>query len=171
MTITVTITDPVSPALAQFGGQAPNLLDRVLRGTGNQFRGYVRNSYLSGQALGVRTGKTKRDVRLRKIRGAQAYLVTSRIANIFQGGAVIVPKRPGGYLRFTTRGTTSGFTLSSRWAGDRVVATGLVFTRRPVLLRPRPYLEHAATTFPWEGAVDTATEAEVTKEVRKAGLQ
>ncbi len=153
MNITITYTDPVSQPLEAFMKDQPRVLDTTVLRTGNSFAKFVRTGYLSGQMLRMRTGKSSRGMKARKLRGQpHAYRVWTRVANLFERGGEIKPREHSA-LRFQTPEGT------------------VVFTRRPVALSPRPFLSQAVSVFDFQSTFVKAAEEEIAKAAKKRGLK
>lgn len=155
MTVRITLEEEMTGKLDRLGGDAGKVLDRILRSTGARYRDYVRRGYLSGQMLGRRTGTLWRSVLAQKLRQVQHTVLVSgqpKLSNIYEhaGGALIVPRR-GGVLRFEVGGK-------------------VVYTRRPIRLRQRPFITASSGTFDFGGAFGIAAEKTFAEEFRKRGI-
>lgn len=92
--ITLTVDDSISKQLAQFGEEAPRLLDSVLRGVATKFREFIVRGFLSGQMLKKVTGGTQKSVKAVKSKKyPHTYWVYSPAANLWENFKTR-PRRP-----------------------------------------------------------------------------
>jgi hypothetical protein len=139
--------------LKQFERDFPKVLDSVLRYEANKFVSHVRKNYLSGQMLRKRSGKTQKDVKVRRTKGRQHSFVVlgPRLSHIYEhpGGANIKPKTKKA-LRFTVGGKD-------------------IYAKRVHLAR-KPFMSTAAGTFNFDGAISEAESKIVDRELKKRGF-
>jgi len=136
--------------LRVFGNDAPKVLRKVIRTTGNEYRKHQRNNYLKGQMLGRRSGKTYRATKVKKVRRKMAYsVISSPLANIYEhpGGATIVPKNA----------------KALRWWDQ---SGNPVFAKR-VHIRARPFVTRSYESFDWDRAADNAATKVIKKELAR----
>lgn len=146
----VSIDNTLDDRLRIFGNDAPKILRKILRTTGNEFRKHQRNNYLRGQMLGRRTGETYRATKVKKVRRKMAYsVIASPLANIYEhpGGATIKPK--------------SARVL--RWYNQQ----GEPQFAREVHLRARPFVTASFDSFGWDREGDRAAEKVIRKELAR----
>jgi len=152
-TITIHGDEQLISDLKRFGSDFPKVLNTMLRYSANKFRSHVKKKYLSGQMLGKRTGKTQKDIKVKRIRGRlHAYIVPQpRLANIYEhhGGAIIKPKTKKS-LRFQI-------------GGKEVHA-------KQVQLRRRPFWSMGIATFNFNRSTDEAVSKILDRELRKRGF-
>jgi hypothetical protein len=98
--------DGVKGQLAAFGNSQTRILKKIVRRLATDYKKTVVRDYLSGQYLGVRTGKTKESMIAYKTKGQKAgYTIASRIQQRGEGatggfttfaGLANIYERPGG---------------------------------------------------------------------------
>ena len=118
----------------------------------------LRDRFCLGLLLGRRTGRLQRDMRVGRVRGQKhVYMVSGspRLSSIYEHGAVIAPKEAGGVLRFMV---ASAYVV--RW----------VFTRKPVLLRARPFITASSRAFPFQTTFARVAEEEIEKATKQKEL-
>lgn len=151
MTIRIQIQDEVTQRLEAFGKNAGTILDRALLATGYRYRSFIKSNYLSGQMLRKRTGAAQRSISVRLSKRAYHLVnIYTPLANIYEHGAVIRPKQRL-VLRFPAEG-------------------GFVFSRRPIVLRRRPFMSYSEHAFNFQEAFNRSAEEEIAKGLAKYGL-
>ncbi len=146
--------DQITERIKQFGENAGNVLDIILRGLSRNFRNHERKNELSGQMLARRTGETQASVHHGKLRGRKHVFMVSampRIGNVFEhlGGAVIKAKKAK-MLRW--------------WDGSRPVFA------KQVALQYRPFWTHGVASFDFNGGFVKMAEKVIPKEIKRQGL-
>ena len=158
--VTIRWEDKVTAQIKQFGENAGNVLDIILRGLSRNFRNHLRKNELSGQMLHRRTGELQESVHHGKLRGRKHVFMVSampKLANIYEhlGGALIKAKKA----------------KLLRWYGADAI--GINFGPRfakQVKLPHRPFWTHGVATFDFDGMFAKLAEKVIAKEIKRQGL-
>jgi hypothetical protein len=164
--------------LEGFGKDANRLLNTVIRRTAKAYAHFVSDSFLSGQMLGVRSGKTKSSMVAYKTKGEKnSYTIGSMtqsrgtdtmgpaagsafnvgaffigLANIYEkAGGVDINAKSGGYLTFP-------------------VADGKWVSVKSVHLQERPFITASSNQFDFDGRLEAEAEKVIADAIAKRGL-
>lgn len=134
--------DETYQMLMSIGKDGKKLFNKIIRRLAIEYKKFVVRGYLSGQYLGVRTGKTQQSMIAYKDRAFVGYTVASRIQNRDFGfaGLANIYEYPGG-VDIKPRNTEV-----LRFPGSD---GSDVYTRGPVHLNPRPFMSDSSRAFPF----------------------
>lgn len=172
----IIIKDDVKDRLAEFGKQAPKLLDKILRMVGSQYRADLKKRYLSGQMLNRREGNLYRSLYVGQLRGQRhVYVVDSRAVTSRQDfGGVIIKRTYSGSIKLANIFEHSGgYTILPAKAKALVFVADdgkIVFTKR-VQGRQRPFMSQSARDFRWNPAFEKTTDKVVEEAAKAVGLE
>lgn len=113
----VKLEDDAVRKLLDLEKAAPGTINKIAVRLVVAFKGVLRDDFMSGQILGERTGTAKKNIFDNYVRKGTYHLPAPRLANIFEGGAVISPRK-GKAIRFVTP------------SGDVVYARGRISVER-----------------------------------------
>jgi len=149
--LSITLEDQVSPALKKLIADMPKVIDHILRVMGEDYMGYVKSRYLSGQVLKKVTGELIGRYKIKKERKNvySVYPGTLGYVNIFERGGIIRPKEKK-VLRFYIQGKP-------------------VFAKQ-VYIRPRPFIGPSAKDYASSGKGMRKARQIIDMEITKRGL-
>lgn len=116
----VKLEDDVTRKLLDLEKIAPGTINKIAVRLVVAFKDILRDDVMSGQVLGERTGTAKKNIYDNYVRKGTYHLPAPRLANIYEAGADISPKK-GKAVRFVTS------------SGE------VVFSRGRIVLERRPF--------------------------------
>ncbi len=116
----VKLEDDVTRKILELERVSPGTMNKIAVRLVIAFKDLLRDDFMSGQILGERSGKAKKNVYDNYVRKGTYHLPAPRLANIYETGAVVSPRK-GKAIRFMSD------------SGDVVFSRGtIVIERRPL---------------------------------------
>jgi len=161
--------DDMKTRLSEFGKSSSRILNKILRRVSVAYRKYVVSDYLSGQYLGVRTGKTKQSMITYKTKGEKnSYTIGSRVQ--MRGGETGYSTSIVGLASIYEH--VGGVDIKPRaakvlaWVGP----DGQMIYRPSVHLNPKPFMTDSSNRYDFEGVFQSSADQTIDEEVAKQGL-
>lgn len=146
------VQDQFSPELARFGKRAPTIALRICRTIGQEYRKFLKKHYLRGQVIGKRTGTLYKSIKIKSDKESKnaVTVIPGPLANIYHNPSGATIKRDKAKaLRFVNK------------EGE------VVFTKKPIHLKPRPFMTDSKRDFPWRTEIPKAATRVIEREIKK----